>query len=92
MDKNKTPSYVYVQNPQNPSEQVKARIVNFKPSKGMEPMELELEDGNILRVFFTVTAVSQPLKENGEPLTNPSNKKPYYTVNYNISLTPIFKG
>ncbi len=92
MEKNKNPSYVYVPNPQNPSEQVRAKIINFKPPKAMEPLELELEDGSMLRIFFSVTAVSQPVNEDGVPLINPSNKKPYYTINYNISLTPIFKG
>ena len=92
MEKDKRPSYVFVQNPKNPSEQVKARIINFQPLEAFKPLDLELEDGSMLRIVFSVTAVSQPVNENGDPLTNPSTKKPYYTINYNISLTPIFKG
>lgn len=91
MENEKEHDYIYVQNPLKKDEKIKAEVVDYDPKNHIDTRDFKLEDGNKLRVSFTVTAVAKPIDNNGKYLIDPLTNKPYYTINYQISLTTIFK-
>ena len=81
---------IKTQNPLDRSKIVDARVLPFKFQKPPEPIDCELEDGRTVRVTLAISAISEPMNKDGTPLIDPATGQPFFTLNYNVSITTLY--
>lgn len=84
--------YIIVPNPLNPTQRLKAKVLDYQKIKGEDHL-YRLEDGTKIKLVIEVDTISRPIDpETGKTVFNPTTGEPVININWGVRVMTMYSA